>query len=60
MPLSYLLAPTLFLGPLYARYLDKSLPGQQFFGPARYGLTEKRNYVVVSFVIVVELTRRAR
>lgn len=48
MPLAYLLAPSLFLGPLYARWLDETLPGQAHFGPARYGLMEERNYVVVS------------
>lgn len=47
MPLAYLLAPTLFLGPLYASYLDGTLPGQANFGPMRFGLMEKRNYIIV-------------
>lgn len=47
MPLAYVLAPTLFLGPLYASYLDGTLPGQVNFGPMHFGLAERRNYVVV-------------
>jgi hypothetical protein len=47
MPLAYLLAPTLFLGPLFASWLDGTLPGQAHFGQFRWGLAERRNYLVV-------------
>ncbi|GMK58236.1 hypothetical protein CspeluHIS016_0502680 [Cutaneotrichosporon spelunceum] len=46
MPLAYLLAPTLFLGPLFASWLDGTLPGQAKFGSFRWGLAERRNYLV--------------
>ncbi|CAK9783501.1 unnamed protein product [Cutaneotrichosporon oleaginosum] len=46
MPLAYLLAPTLFLGPLFASWLDCTLPGQAHFGQWRWGLAERRNYLV--------------
>lgn len=46
-PLAYILAPTLFIGPLYAAYLDETLPGQRNFH-AKFGLPEKRNYIIVS------------
>ncbi|KAJ9099271.1 hypothetical protein QFC21_004152 [Naganishia friedmannii] len=36
-PLPYILAPLLFIGPLYTTYLDKALPFQQF-GRASLGL----------------------
>lgn len=47
VPLAFLLAPTLFIGPLYATWLDEQLPGQRNFGPLTFGLHEKRNYLVV-------------
>lgn len=37
----------LFIGPLYANYLDHTLPGQANFGGFNIGLIEKRNYIVV-------------
>ncbi|BEI90218.1 uncharacterized protein CcaverHIS019_0302880 [Cutaneotrichosporon cavernicola] len=46
MPFAYLLAPTLFLGPLVASWFDGTLPGQAKFGPFHWGLAERRNYLV--------------
>lgn len=53
--LPYLLAPTLLLGPLYAMWLDGTLPLQGYGSLthrikghwASWGLVDMRNYVVV-------------
>lgn len=47
-PLAYALAPLLFIGPLYAGYLDEGLPGMKQSGTFGLGPYEARNYIVVS------------
>ena len=41
----YLVAPLMFLGPIYANFLDGDIPSPSSLN--KFGLIEVRNYVVV-------------